>query len=65
MKWKKLGKIFDPTKFDLPSGCAEFARSEGLNTRIFAVDAVGSAIFGDKKARRLIPGIFSPRRTRM
>ncbi len=27
MKWKKLGKIFDPTKFNLPSGCIEFAQS--------------------------------------
>jgi len=27
VKWKKLGKIFDPTKFDLPDGCAEFAQS--------------------------------------
>jgi len=27
VKWKKLGKIFDPTKFELPDGCAEFAQS--------------------------------------
>ncbi len=27
MKWKKLGKIFDPTKFDLPGDCFEFAQS--------------------------------------
>lgn len=27
MKWKKLGKIFDPTKFKLPNGCSEFAQS--------------------------------------
>ena len=37
-------------------GCAEYARARRLPTRVFAVDAVGSAIFGDKKARRLIPG---------
>ena len=37
-------------------GCAEYARAKRLPTRVFAVDAVGSAIFGDKKARRLIPG---------
>lgn len=27
MRWRKLGKIFDPTKFRLPNGCAEFAQS--------------------------------------
>lgn len=27
MKWKKLGKIFDPTKHKLPNGCAQFAQS--------------------------------------
>jgi len=37
-------------------GCAEYTRAHRLETEIIAVDAVGSAIFGDKKARRLIPG---------
>lgn len=37
-------------------GCAEYAREHGLQTKIMAVDAVGSVIFGDKPARRLIPG---------
>src|SRR6266511_1152260 len=27
MKWKKLGKIFDPTDHALPNGCVEFAQS--------------------------------------
>jgi hypothetical protein len=27
MKWRKLGKIFDPTKFRLPNGCQQFAQS--------------------------------------
>ena len=27
MKWKKLGKIFDPTEHALPNGCREFAQS--------------------------------------
>ena len=27
MKWKKLGKIFDPTQHALPNGCAQFAQS--------------------------------------
>lgn len=27
MKWKKLGKLFDPTKHKLPNDCTEFAQS--------------------------------------
>jgi hypothetical protein len=27
MNWKKLGKIFDPTEHQLPSGCVQFAQS--------------------------------------
>jgi hypothetical protein len=27
MKWNKLGKIFDPTRFKLPNNCVEFAQS--------------------------------------
>lgn len=27
MKWRKLGKIFDPTQFKLPHGCMGFAQS--------------------------------------
>ncbi len=27
MKWKKLGKIFDPTQHALPNDCAQFAQS--------------------------------------
>jgi hypothetical protein len=27
MKWKKIGKIFDPTQFELPNNCKEFAQS--------------------------------------
>ena len=37
-------------------GCAEYIRDHGLNTKIIAVDAVGSAIFGAHKSKRLIPG---------
>jgi N-(2-amino-2-carboxyethyl)-L-glutamate synthase len=37
-------------------GCAEYVRDHKLPTKIFAVDAVGSAIFGDKGCKRLIPG---------
>ncbi|HEX2269399.1 MAG TPA: 2,3-diaminopropionate biosynthesis protein SbnA [Pyrinomonadaceae bacterium] len=37
-------------------GCAEYVQDHKLPTRIFAVDALGSAIFGNKGCKRLIPG---------
>ncbi len=37
-------------------GCAEYVRDHHLNTKIIAVDAVGSVIFGGPQAKRLIPG---------
>jgi 2,3-diaminopropionate biosynthesis protein SbnA len=37
-------------------GCAEYIRDHNLPTRVIAVDAVGSVIFGGQKAKRLIPG---------
>ncbi|MGH9348633.1 MAG: 2,3-diaminopropionate biosynthesis protein SbnA [Vicinamibacterales bacterium] len=37
-------------------GCAELVAALGLPTRVIAVDAAGSAIFGGPKAERLIPG---------
>lgn len=37
-------------------GCGDYLREQGLPTRIVAVDAVGSAIFGQVPAPRLIPG---------
>ena len=37
-------------------GCAEYVHAHGLHTTVVAVDAVGSVIFGDKPAKRLIPG---------
>ncbi|BAZ14323.1 cystathionine beta-synthase [Calothrix sp. NIES-4071] len=37
-------------------GCAEYIKSHNLNTKIIAVDAKGSVIFGDKRGKRLIPG---------
>ena len=27
MKWKKLGRIFDPTQYKLPNECMQFAQS--------------------------------------
>jgi len=38
-------------------GCVEYIRQSGLDTRVIAVDAVGSLIFSDIKAKRLIPGL--------
>ena len=43
-------------------GCAEYVRDHRLDTRIFAVDARGSVIFGGKSAKRLIPGHGASRR---
>ncbi|MBB5062619.1 2,3-diaminopropionate biosynthesis protein SbnA [Granulicella mallensis] len=37
-------------------GCSEYARKNGLSTRVVAVDACGSVIFGDQPKKRLIPG---------
>jgi 2,3-diaminopropionate biosynthesis protein SbnA len=37
-------------------GCADYVREHELRTKIYAVDAVGSVIFGSPKSKRLIPG---------
>jgi cysteine synthase A len=37
-------------------GCAEYVKRHNLRTRIFAVDAVGSVIFGGVNRKRLLPG---------
>lgn len=40
------------------SGCTQYVRDHGLKTRIVAVDAAGSRIFGDQPpTRRLLPGL--------
>lgn len=38
-------------------GLAEYARDHGLKTRIVAVDAEGSVIFGGNKGSRRFPGL--------
>jgi 2,3-diaminopropionate biosynthesis protein SbnA len=43
-------------------GCAEFIKKRQLRTRIVAVDAVGSVIFGHPPMKRLIPGHGAARR---
>lgn len=37
-------------------GCVEYIREHELMTKVIAVDAVGSIIFGGQKSKRLIPG---------
>jgi N-(2-amino-2-carboxyethyl)-L-glutamate synthase len=37
-------------------GCARYVRQHNLKTKVVAVDAVGSVIFGTSRGRRLIPG---------
>jgi cysteine synthase A len=39
------------------TGLAEYARDHGLKTRIIAVDAEGSIIFGGNKGKRRFPGL--------
>jgi len=43
-------------------GCSDYVRAHGLKTKVYAVDAVGSVIFGGEKARRRIPGMGAGRR---
>lgn len=38
-------------------GCAEYVREHGLDTKVVAVDAVGSLIFSDEPGERMIPGL--------
>ncbi|MCP1673594.1 cysteine synthase A [Natronocella acetinitrilica] len=44
-------------------GCASYVREHHLKTKIVAVDAMGSTIFGHSKGRRLIPGHGSGRKS--
>lgn len=37
-------------------GCVEYIRQHDMRTKVFAVDACGSVIFGGVKGKRLIPG---------
>jgi N-(2-amino-2-carboxyethyl)-L-glutamate synthase len=37
-------------------GCAEYLQLHNLSTKLYAVDAKGSVIFGGQKQKRLIPG---------
>jgi cysteine synthase A len=37
-------------------GCSEYVREHHLGTKVYAVDAVGSVIFGGPPSKRLLPG---------
>lgn len=43
-------------------GCSEYAREHQIQTKVVAVDAAGSVIFGGQPGRRLIPGHGASRR---
>lgn len=52
-----LDAIFcSASTFGTVRGCAEHIRAEKLRTRVYAVDAVGSVIFGGQASKRIIPG---------
>jgi cysteine synthase A len=54
----KVDVLFVPTSTcGTIRGCGEYARDQGLKTRVIAVDALGSLIFSDRKAKRLVPGL--------
>jgi 2,3-diaminopropionate biosynthesis protein SbnA len=37
-------------------GCSDYLREQKMRTKVIAVDAVGSVVFGGQRAKRLIPG---------
>jgi N-(2-amino-2-carboxyethyl)-L-glutamate synthase len=54
----KVDFVFVPTSTcGTLRGCSEYIRDNGLATRIVAVDALGSVIFSDTRAPRMIPGL--------
>ena len=44
------------------AGLRRYFRHKGAATRVYAVDAIGSVIFGGPAGRRLVPGLGSSRR---
>ncbi|MDX2506934.1 MAG: 2,3-diaminopropionate biosynthesis protein SbnA [Gammaproteobacteria bacterium] len=46
-------------------GCAEYIRDNKLPTKVVAVDAIGSVIFGDKPQSRLLPGHGAAEKSRI
>jgi 2,3-diaminopropionate biosynthesis protein SbnA len=54
----KIDFLFLPTSTcGTLRGCSEYIRENGLHTRVIAVDAVGSLIFSNVQAKRMIPGL--------
>ncbi len=54
----KIDFLFVPTSTcGTLRGCSEYVREHGMTTRVIAVDALGSLIFGTVKAKRLVPGL--------
>jgi len=54
----KVDFLFVPTSTcGTLRGCSEYVRDQGLATRVIAVDAFGSLIFGTVQAKRLVPGL--------
>jgi len=46
-------------------GCAEYIHDNKLGTKVVAVDAIGSVIFGDKPRPRLLPGHGAAERSKI
>lgn len=54
----KVDFLFVPTSTcGTVRGCGEYVRDHGLATRVIAVDAFGSLIFSDVRAKRMVPGL--------
>ncbi|HVG08213.1 MAG TPA: 2,3-diaminopropionate biosynthesis protein SbnA [Thermoanaerobaculia bacterium] len=54
----KIDFLFVPTSTcGTLRGCCEYVRDHGLDTRVIAVDAHGSMIFGSVPGQRMIPGL--------
>lgn len=47
------------------SGCRDYLRSIGMSTKVIAVDAEGSALFGGKSGPRRIPGLGAGREPKL
>jgi 2,3-diaminopropionate biosynthesis protein SbnA/2,3-diaminopropionate biosynthesis protein SbnB len=53
----RVDHVFCPTSTcGTIRGCSDYLAEHGLSTRVWAVDAVGSVIFGSPPAKRLLPG---------
>jgi len=54
----KVDYLFVPTSTcGTLRGCCDYIRDHGLPTRVIAVDAFGSLIFGSIQAKRMVPGL--------